>query len=581
MINHQEVIGVYIIYIDISHKKAYEKQLLEFKKILENNSEGVVITDIGGDIRWINNAFSEITGYSLKEIIGNKTNILKSGIHDKEFYINMWSQLVNKGKWSGEIWNKNKKGEIYSEWLTINTIKDDSTNKVSYVGIFKDLSEKKRIDRRMNDLQQKDVLTGLYNRNYFLEIVDTFSCNCSLKDESFSIIFIDVQGLKEINDSLGHLLGDKLLIEISRRLITLVEDKYLLARFSGHEFALLYKTIAGRSDTYFFAKQLLERIKVPFTIDSTILHINVNIGISRFPEDAVDTETLIRYADIAMSRAKERSENKICFYNKNMSKEIDEKFLLANYLRSAISNDELNVYYQPIFDIKNPENIVGAEALIRWENPILGTVPPDRFIPLAEKTGQISAVGEWVLNQVCKQIHLWQCRGCHMVPIAVNISVKQLEKKGFHQIVADIIKENHIKPACIELEITESVSSGELVTIVQNLKRLKGTGIKISMDDFGTGFSSLGQLDIFELDKLKIDKIFIDDIISLSKKQKLVKSIIAMAEGLDLAVVAEGIETSEQLLYLRKLGCQMGQGFLISRPLLVEEMEYLLNSRKH
>ncbi len=576
VINRQSIIGVYVIYQDISDKKAYEEQLLLFRKILENNSEGVVITDTKGHIEWINNAFEEITGFSLNEVAGKNMNVLKSGIQDRNFYKNMWEQLIDKGRWSGEIWNKTKKGEIYSEWLIINRIRDNTDKKAYYVGIFKDLSEKKKIDRRISELQQRDILTGLYNRNYFLESVDTYIKSCR-KNGQFSIIFIDIGEFKDINNSLGHHIGDKLLVELSKRLLLSVNDNCVLSRYGGDEFAILYKFSDAEKNIKNISKKLLENIRRPFMIENTILNITANIGISRFPDDGKDAETLVRHAETAMYKvARGQLDDRICFYSEEMSKEIEERFFLVNLLIGAIPKNELSICYQPIFDIRNPKNIVGLEALLRWNNFILGNVAPDRFIPLAEKTGLIIPIGEWVLEQVCKQIRLWKTNGCRTVPVAVNISAKQLEQIDFSKKVIEIIEKNHIPPNCIELEITESISLGSFAIIVKNLRQLKKHGIQISMDDFGTGFSSIGQLEIFELDKLKIDKIFIDDLLNTSKKQNLVKLIIAMAKSLGLTVVAEGIETEEQLSYLKELGCQLGQGYLFSKPLPSKGIETLL-----
>lgn len=579
VVKHQQVIGVYIMYIDITYKKAYEKELLLFRKVLENNSEGVVITDREGRIEWINKAFHTITGYSLSEISGERMSILKSGIHDQAFYKEMWDELSEKGKWSGEIWDKSKKDDIFAQWVTINSIHVDSDQATHYVGIVKDLSEKKKLDRRMSDLQQKDSLTGLYNRSYFLERIDSFITDGEKAKNGLSIIFIDIADFKEINSSLGYLVGDKLLIELSERLQPLINKMDVLSRFSGDEFAVLCKSLT-KEEVKFFAKKVLRHIKLPFRVENTILYINANIGISRFPDDGIDAESLVRFADIAMHKAKGQVKDKICFYSKEMSKEMEDKFFIANHLVGAISNNELQIYYQPIFDIHGDGNIVGAEALLRWKNPALGMVPPDKFIPLVERTGQIVYIGAWVLDQVCKQIYFWKCAGYHAIPISVNISVKQLEQIGFAQAVMESIIKNNIQFDNIELEITESVSSGNLIPIIKNLKELKKQGIKISMDDFGTGFSSLGQLDLFELDKLKIDKIFIDDLVTVPKRQNLVKTIIAMAKNLDLMVVAEGIETEDQLNYLKELGCQLGQGYLFSRPLPVDEIEALLNADK-
>jgi len=582
IINDRSIIGAYIVYIDISSKKASERQLLLFKKVLENISEAVVITDNHGDINWINKPFNEITGYSLEEVIVHKMNIINSGIHDKGFYNNMWKELLHNGKWSGEIWNKNKKGNMYSGWLTINSIDSNanSNGNKNYVGVLKDLSEKKETDRKMVDLQNRDSLTGLHNRNHLLEMLDANIKKCKKNNQSFSIIYLDIDGFREINDSLGHIVGDKILIEISKRLQPLMNKNFYLSRFSGDEFVILCcKSDTKEIDVSNFAKLLLYNIKQPFLIDDTIFHISASIGISRYPESALDAETLIRFADIAMSKANVQAQDKICVYSEEMSQEIEAKFRLANYLVKSIINNELIVFYQPIFDIVQPKKIMAAEALLRWQNPILGMVSPEKFIHLAENTGQIISIGEWVLEQVCKQINIWKYRGYEVVPIAVNISVKQLEQVAFSQIVIDIMRRNDIKSDAIELEITESVSSGDHAIIVENLKRLKQKGITISMDDFGTGFSSLGQLHLYELDKLKIDKIFIDDLISDTKRQNLVKSIIAMANSLDLIVVAEGIETIEQLYYLKELGCQLGQGYLFSKPLPAKEIEGFFNRK--
>jgi len=517
-------------------------------------------------------AFERITGYLLQEVKGLNMNILKSGIQEEFFYTNMWNQLANEGTWSGEVWNKTKNGDIYSEWLTISSIRDNFGNTAHYVGVFKDLTEKKNIDRRMAELQQKDILTGLYNRDHFLKLVDKYIKNCK-NNEQFSIIFIDVEGLKDVNNSLGHHIGDKLLIELSKRLLILMKDDYILSRYSGDEFAIL----CSEKDARIATETILENIKNPFIMENTVLNVSANIGISRFPDDGKDAETLIRYAETAMYKSKEQLERKIFYYSREMSEEIEERFYIANLLTRAITNGELKVYYQPIFSIKDTENIVGIEALLRWKNPVLGDVAPDKFIPLAEKTGYIIYIGEWVLKQVCEQINIWKQEGYRILPVAINVSVKQLEQIEFSRRVLEIVKGYKVKSDNIEFEITETVSSGDLTTIVKNIKELKKDGFKISMDDFGTGFSSLGQIDRFELDKLKIDKIFIDDLLNISKKQNLVKSIIAMARSLNLTVVAEGIETNEQLLYLRKFGCHLGQGYLISKPLPVEEIEILLD----
>lgn len=576
---HQAIIGVYIIYIDISHKKSYEKQLKLFKKILENNTEGVFITDNEGCIEWINNAFTNITGYSYDEILNKKTNVLESDIDDEAFYKELRMQLFKNGLWQGEVWSKNKDGDNFAVWFSINSIRNENNDIAHFVGVMKDLSEKKKIDRRMIELQQNDVLTGLYNRNYFMKIIDKHIAEYKNNKKKFSILVIDIDEFKDINDSMGHNFGDNLLIEISSRILSLVKDNSLISRIDGDEFAILYEN-DNKKDLISFSKQLLKVINVPYKISNTVIYLNFNIGISSFPVDGINSEILVRFANVAINKSKKRIEERVCFYSNEISIEVVEKFHLANYLFSAISNNELTVYYQPIFDIKQ-KKIVGAEALLRWKSPILGNVTPEKFIPVAEKTGQIFALGEWVIKEVCKQMNLWQQKSCVSMPISINVSVKQLEQDEFAKTVIDILNSENINTNNIELEITESVSSGDVVKIVKNIKELKKCGIKISMDDFGTGFSSLGQLSIFELDKLKIDKIFIDDLINGIKRHNLVKSIIAMAKSLNLVIVAEGIETNEQLIQLNNLGCDLGQGYLFSEPLSVNEFEFFIKQDKH
>lgn len=572
---HQSVEGVYVIYSDITEKKARERQLLLFRKIMENNSEGVVITDSKGNIEWINKAYVDITGYTLNDVKGENMNILKSGIHNKDFYQKMWKDLNDKGSWQGEIWNRNRQGDIFAGWATIKKIKGDFKDKYHYVGIFKDLSEKKKLDIRMSELQQKDSLTGLYNRNYFLNLIGKY-----IEDDTsiFTLAVIDIEGFKEINDSLGHLVGDKVLIELSERLKSLMCSECLVSRFEGDEFVLICKDISqDRVDN--LLEKLIRKIRKPYKIKNTIIHLNFNVGISRYPRDGEDTQTLIRFANIAMYKAKDKVNESICYYSKEMSEAIEEKFYLANYLAGGLKNNEFYLNFQPIFDINN-NTVLGMEALLRWENPSIGNISPGKFIAIAENTGYIISIGEWVIREVCKQINSWKRSGYSLLPVSINVSVKQLELLNFSNKVKEILEENNVDSNLIEFEITESVSSGDIPLIIKNIKRLKKLGIKISMDDFGTGFSSLGQLDIFELDKLKIDKVFIDDIVSVKKRQNLVKSIIAMSKSLNLVVVAEGIETKKQLEILKTLGCDLGQGYLFSKPLEVKDVEKLLSSSK-
>lgn len=527
-----------------------------------------------------NNSILNIFGYKAKkELLGLKSSVLypetqKDGgislVKGKNIISD--ARSLNKKSVEFEWLYKRKNGELFIADIEL-YIEND------YVMVFilniRDEEIINDINNQIQDLQQKDSLTKLYNRNYFIEVAKNLLNDCDKEIEKYSIILISLERFKNINDSTSHLIGDKLLIELSERLQDLMDEEYILSRFSGDEFVILFK-FYRESEINEFTKLILNTINKPFVIEKNIIHVNARIGISKFPDDSEDLENLIKFADIAMLNSKTGGKGKICFYEKEMSKEIEINFQITNYLTQAISNNELNVHYQPIYDLHNENALVGAEALLRWQNPILGYIPPYKFISLAEKTGHIYPIGEWVLNQICKQISLWKNKYYVVPPIAINISVKQLEESDFHKMVKAILIKYNINPSNIEIEITESISSGDILNIVKNLKELKRIGIKISMDDFGTGFSSLGQLDLFELDKLKIDKVFINDLVSVPKRQGLVKSIISMAKSLDLMVIAEGVETHEQLLYLTEYGCHYGQGYLFSKPLPAEDFEKFL-----
>ncbi|NLY46713.1 MAG: EAL domain-containing protein [Tissierella sp.] len=522
---------------DITDKVSSKLMLNSF---FSNSPYAVVILNKDQKIVNINNNFTNLFKYNLEELKGHSIQnfiSMDNGLHilDKNLLLAYQGKIVNQ-----EGVRKSKDGQLVDVEILVYPIINNG--KIVNVCItYIDISQKKEFERQLHAHVQKDSLTQLYNRNYFLNIIDEY---IESSQKEFSIIFIDLDRFKIINDSIGHAVGDKLLIQLSQRLLDLIDNNYVLSRFSGDEFAILCKTLKEENEIREFANLVLHNIKAPFYFSNNMIHIAANIGISRYPDDGNYGELLVRNSDIAMSYAKD-TEDKICFYVNEMSKEIESNFLITNYLASAIDNNEFTINYQPIFDIEL-KRILGAEALLRWNNPVLGGIPPDKFIPLAEKTGLIIHIGKWVIEEICKQIKLWASKGTYISPISINISVKQFEQNNFSQMLIDILEENNISSNSIELEITESIATGEINIIFENIKILKMYGIKISMDDFGTGFSSLGQLDSFELDKLKIDKIFIDDLVNTTKRQNLVKSIIAMANSLDLTVVAEGIETQDQ-----------------------------------
>ncbi len=556
-----------------------QRQLCLFKKALNNSSEGVIILDMKGKIEWANKAFQGITGYELNELRGKVPYIFKSEVHGDTFYEEMWNQLINQGKWSGEIWSRNKSGELRPDWLSIYAIDENKHDNYHFIGILKDLSEKKMIDQKVKNLVQKDVLTGLNNRGYFIEKLDQLIQETKTTRDPFAILYIDLSNFKEINDSLGHYMGDRVLKEFAKRLSRLMKKECTLARFSGDEFLILYRGANDPVEIEAFSQRIITEVKHSFIIDKTILYVSANIGISIYPKDGTDSDSLIRCADIAMLNSKEAKSHSICFYTKAMAMKIEDKFLIANHLNQAIEDNELSVVYQPIFELKTLR-IVGAEALLRWNNKDLGKVPPDKFISIAENTGQIYTIGEWAMENIVAQLKDWSARGFQLIPIAINISVKQLEQDDFHKILKEKLFQYMISPKYLELEITESVSTGNLNVIMNNLIELTSAGFKISMDDFGTGYSSLGHINFFHLDKIKIDKVFIHDLKRSSKQKEIIKAIIAMAKSLNMEVVAEGIETQEQYEILSEIGCDLGQGYYMSKPIRRMEFEGYLQLKE-
>lgn len=555
---------LYSIIHDVSNKV---EQGLMLESLYLNSPYGVAILDQHQNIVTINENFTNLFKYSLNEVKGHKISGLISG-HDQLEMIDNNIQLIYKG---GIFKQEGKRISKDGELIDVEILGYPVINRGKIIGaylIYSDITHVKA-------LQQIDTLTGLFNRDYFLELTNECINDCKNENKKFAMILVNLIKFREINDSLGYDIGDKLLISLTQRLNAQKNNKDLISRFGDDEFAILCK-LEDKDEVESYVSILLENIRESFILGATTLNVNAKIGISMYPDDGTNAASLTRNAGIAMYKAGDSMEDKVHFYTLEMSKEMEKNFLITNHLVRAISKNELFLYYQPIFDIKEFSHIVGLEALLRWKDPILGIIAPDIFIPLAEKSGQIISIGQWVLDNVCQQISSWKNRGYTTVPIAINISVKQLEQSGFAQLVLECLEKYNLESNSIELEITESVSSGDLLNIIKNLKELKEHGINISMDDFGTGFSSLGQLDLFELDKLKIDKIFIDDIASTSKRRSLVSSIIAMAKSLELTVIAEGIETKEQLSYLKESGCQLGQGYLFSKPLPAEEIEILI-----
>ena len=577
VISGGEQIGVFGIYSDLSKVKEIESKKKLFSEIFRYNTVGVVVTDIEGNIQWINDAFTEITGYSPGDVEGKKPSVLKSGKHNTEYYSNMWNAILNTGKWQGEIWNRRKNGQLYQEWLSIIAVNDDKGNTEYFVGMLNDITDAKQKENRIEILTNKDGLTDLYNRDYFVNKLnyEILKRNGSYNiDKDFSILFLDLDDFKEINDTLGHLTGDIVLKEFASRLKGCVQENGIAARFGGDEFIVLLP-IRDHHQVINIAKRILDEISRPFVIDGLELHITASLGIARYPNDGTDSTTLIRNADIAMYQSKEIKSKKITVFEASLDEEVKEYFKIKSNLRNAIANNELFLEYQPIMDVAK-NRMVGAEALLRWNYNSAELIPPLKFIPIAEKNGYMQSIGEWVLNKACEQNSLWQRQGFEPIFVSVNVSIIQLEQPNFHEIVERVLERSGLDPACLELEITETIFTKSYDRIIRTIKELSGLGVKMAIDDFGTGYSSLGQLSKLEIGKLKIDKTFISGINESENQSKIVKAIISLAQSMNLELIAEGVEKEEQVEFLLKNNCNMVQGFLYSKPLSSKDMERLL-----
>ena len=548
-------------------------------QVFEQTAEGIVITDAEGCIVSVNRAFTEITGYSAEEALGRDPKLLlDSGRHHAEFHRQIEDSLSEQGHWRGEIWHRRKNGEAYSEWLAISTVRDAAGRPEHYIGIFSDLSQQKRDAKRIRILAFYDALTGLPNRTLLGDRATQALAAARRGGTRVALLFMDLDGFKHVNDSLGHLLGDTLLRLVGKRLAQHMRSSDTLARFGGDEFVLLLTEIEGPDSIAAAAQRCLDILAAPFELESHDIDITASIGISVFPDDGDSLEALVKNADTAMYQAKESGRNQFRFFEAAMNARATSRAMLGNDLRRALERGELLLHYQPQAEISTGE-IVGVEALVRWQHPQLGLVSPADFIPVAEEIGLIVRLGDWVLNEACRQAVAWQRAGLPHIPVAVNLSALQLRNPDFLNSVRRALQSAGLDAHWLELELTESVLMHRAEVAMQTLQGLSALGIRIAIDDFGTGYSSLAYLRRLAIDKLKIDRSFIRDLSVDAEDSLIVATIIRMAHSLRLRVIAEGVEGSEQLATLRAQGCDEIQGYHLSRPLPADALADFIHKR--
>ncbi|OWW19275.1 EAL and GGDEF domain-containing protein [Noviherbaspirillum denitrificans] len=557
--------GFVTTYTDITSHKKIEKELRLSDTVFNHSTMGISVTDAARRIVKVNPAFCAITGYDEDEVVGKTHALLSSGLQDATFYAAMWREVDATGSWSGEIWNRRKSGELYAEHLSIKRILDEAGEVVNYIGIFSDISHYKIAQDRIEQLSFFDALTGLPNRALLRDRLQQAIYTAERRNSRIAVLLIDLDRLSHVNDSLGHRIGDLLLLRVKARWQPMIRASDTLSRHIGDEFAVIVEDIQDAQDAADMAERLLGALARPFDLEGHEVSASARIGISVFPSDGKVPDVLLKNADVALHHAKAAVGGRFQFFREEMNQAATERLLIESSLRQALARNEFRVFYQPQLDLASGR-IKGMEALVRWRHPELGIVSPARFIPIAEETGQIIDIGKWVLREACRQAREWNADAGSALVVAVNVSAKQFEHGCFATQVRQVLEETGLPAHQLELEITESVIMDRPDHVVSVMKELRELGVRFSIDDFGTGYSSLSQLKRFPIDTLKIDQSFTRDIGLDEGGTAITRAVIALGHSLRLQVVAEGVETTEQQRFLAQHGCHGMQGYLFSRP---------------
>ena len=551
--------------IDITERKMAEAETQMAASVFHNTMEGIIVTATDGTILSVNPGFSRITGYSPDEALGQTPRLLKSDHHDEPFYRNLWQSITQSGVWQGEIWNRRKGGEAYLEWLTITMIPGPDGKPFRYVSVFNDITENRQKDEHIRHLAFHDALTGLPNRLLLQDRLN-HAIEIARRDGSqVAVMFIDLDRFKVVNDSLGHDVGDMLLIQVTQRLGQCLRKSDTIARQGGDEFVVLLSDFEAIGEVAEVAEKIIAVLVAPVMVKEQEIHIGASIGIALFPQDGDDVTSLMRDADTAMYRAKNAGRNTFRFFDLNMDGEATERLSLEAGLRRALDNREFQLFYQPKVNLETGK-VSGAEALIRWNSPDRGLVPPDSFIPLAEESGLIGRIGDWVLEEACCQLVAWRKEGL-VIRVAVNVSGRQFFESDFAAKVASVLAIHNLPASALEVELTESTVMSDPDRAIGQLTRLQALGVTVSIDDFGTGYSSLSYLKRLPLDTIKIDRSFVHHLNDQIDNAAIVRAILGLGEALGMSTIAEGVETAEEERHLQNAGCAVGQGFKYARPL--------------
>ncbi|MFE8073312.1 EAL domain-containing protein [Marinobacteraceae bacterium S3BR75-40.1] len=566
---------VYAIIHDVHERYLTQEKLRLNNAVVESIRDSVMVMDLQHRTISVNPAFTMLTGYTKEDAVGKTPEFLRSPRHGADFFRELWTQVQTKGYWQGEIWHRHKDGSLFPGLLSLNAVYNEQGQVTHYVAVTTDISSLKESEERLDHLANYDLLTNLPNRILAESRLNHSIEQAQRHERRLAVLFMDLDSFKTINDSLGHPVGDELLVAVAQRLAKQVRREDTLARFGGDKFMLIIEEFKEPQRAAVVARHIHTALQSPFTLPSgNEVFVSASLGISVFPEDGASAGELMRNAETAMYEAKKQGRNQFCYFTTNMNVDARAVLEMESALRQALMRHELMLYYQPKLNLASGQ-ICGVEALLRWQRPNEGMVSPGTFIPLAEQTGLIVPIGNWVLEEACRQIKRWQDAGLSQLRVAVNVSVGQFRSGNLQEQVENALRHSNIPPECLELELTESMLMEHTSEAIRQLKDLKQLGVRLSLDDFGTGYSSLAYLSRFPIDALKIDKSFVAGLLQDSTADTITASIIDLAHRMGLKVVAEGVETQEQLDYLNFYGCDEMQGFFFAKPLPVVELEAL------
>lgn len=557
---------------DITEIKQTTEQLRLAGVVMANTADAVMITDAHSTILSVNRAFTDITGYSADEAVGQSPRLLRSDRQPPEFYRAMWETLRSTGVWRGEIWNRRKNGALYPEWLTINAVNDDKGNHVNYVAVFSDISAIKHSQAELERLAHYDPLTDLPNRTLFHHQLQHDLDRALRYDRQLAVLILDLDGFKTVNDSLGHPVGDRLLQQAAERFKCCLRVEDTVSRLGGDEFAVILSDLGQDTDAIAVVKKILQALQEPFDLDGNAALVTASIGIAIAPTDGRTSEELVRNADTAMYGAKEGGRNSYRFYQAEMTRKAQDRLTRERALRRALEEREFELWYQPKLDLRSGR-VSGAEALLRWKDPQRGMISPAEFIPLAERTALIIPIGELVLDTVCAQISQWRGNGLETGRIAINVAALQIERSDYVNTLACALARHGLPPEVLEVEVTESLIMENPEHARQVIHAIQDLGVTTAVDDFGTGYSSLAYLKVLPINNLKVDRAFVSDLPYDENDVAITKAIVGLGQTLGFEITAEGIETAEQLEFLRSIGCNHGQGYLFGKPMPVAQFE--------